>query len=390
MAKMKTLTVSGQTYTVNDPEAVSFASQVLTAGQQQTARDNIGACTEKSIQDKLCPSFTESGAVVTCDPVEGYPLEVAWETKNLAPFNEAYTLTGVVTKRFSAPLPAGTYTWSCGGYESGGDSCPNFVVFDENDTAIPGCGFMVNEQTKTFTTSHTICGVYAYSNGWAVESKEVTGTVTKLQLEKGSTATAYEPYAETATITRCGKNLLDITKGKSGTATVNGNTIRVTKNADGGRSSGNIPLRVPANTNFTLSGRLLDTNGTTTNPWTIFCITESGKYHGVTQSDVSADGTFSWSRTFTEAITRCHIQVEVGEEAGVYVEFTDLQLAFGSKTAYEPYSGGTFAPGEAVTALPGVNTIYADTGLVTVTGRLDPVAQMNKLKAAILSLGGNV
>ena len=42
MAKMKTLTVGGQTYTVQDPEAVSFASQVLTPQQQRQARENIG------------------------------------------------------------------------------------------------------------------------------------------------------------------------------------------------------------------------------------------------------------------------------------------------------------------------------------------------------------
>ena len=42
MAKMKTLTVGGQTYTVQDPEAVSFTSQVLTPQQQRQAQENIG------------------------------------------------------------------------------------------------------------------------------------------------------------------------------------------------------------------------------------------------------------------------------------------------------------------------------------------------------------
>ena len=42
MAKMKTLTVSGQTYTVQDPEAVSFTAQNLTPQQQAHARQNIG------------------------------------------------------------------------------------------------------------------------------------------------------------------------------------------------------------------------------------------------------------------------------------------------------------------------------------------------------------
>ena len=37
----------------------------------------------KNTVDKLCPTFTESGSVVTCEPVEGYPLEVEWQRKNL-------------------------------------------------------------------------------------------------------------------------------------------------------------------------------------------------------------------------------------------------------------------------------------------------------------------
>lgn len=249
MAKMKTLTVSGQTYTVNDPEAVSFCTkQALTSLQQQIARENIGACTVEQTADRLCPPFSEADTVVVCRPVEGSALAV---------------VSRIV------PRQDGT-----------GDPSPDNIRPISGHTAVK--------------------------------------------------------------LTHCGKNLFDITKAKSEMATIVGNTIRVTKNASGGRSSGSVPLRIPSNTNFTLSGKFLGTNGTTTNPWTLFCVTESGKYHGVTQSDVATDGSFRWSRTFTEAITRCYIQVEVGEEAGVYVEFTDLQIEFGSKTDYEPYKGGTF------------------------------------------------
>ena len=42
MIKMKTLTVGGQTYTVEDPEAIRFTSQQLTPQQQKQARENIG------------------------------------------------------------------------------------------------------------------------------------------------------------------------------------------------------------------------------------------------------------------------------------------------------------------------------------------------------------
>lgn len=39
------------------------------------------AWSSKNIVDKLCPVFTESGSVVTCTPMEGYPLEVTGVTK---------------------------------------------------------------------------------------------------------------------------------------------------------------------------------------------------------------------------------------------------------------------------------------------------------------------
>lgn len=75
-----------------------------------------------------------------------------------------------------------------------------------------------------------------------------------------------------------------------------------------------------------------------------------------------------------------------------------VQLEVGTtKTAYEPYNGGEFlldtsgdTPSAAIPGLPGVNTLYADSGEITVTGRKDPVAQLEKLQTAILSLGGNV
>ena len=88
MKEMKTLTVNGETYTVADPDSVSYTAQDLTDEQKAQARANIDAAhmgdskigpdawSSKNTVDKLCPAFTESGSVVTCAPVEGYPLQV--------------------------------------------------------------------------------------------------------------------------------------------------------------------------------------------------------------------------------------------------------------------------------------------------------------------------
>ena len=66
MKKMKTLTVNGETFAVCDPEAARIDDSVV--GEQ--------AWSGKQILDRLCPAFTESGTIVACEPVEGYPLDV--------------------------------------------------------------------------------------------------------------------------------------------------------------------------------------------------------------------------------------------------------------------------------------------------------------------------
>jgi hypothetical protein len=74
------------------------------------------------------------------------------------------------------------------------------------------------------------------------------------------------------------------------------------------------------------------------------------------------------------------------------IELTNLQLEYGSAaTEYEPYQQPeTFGVGEAVPALSGTNVLYADSGEITVTGKSDPVAIINKLTNAIISLGSNL
>jgi hypothetical protein len=75
-----------------------------------------------------------------------------------------------------------------------------------------------------------------------------------------------------------------------------------------------------------------------------------------------------------------------------YLHWVDsFQIEVGStKTDYEPFRGDTFGVGEPVPAIAGVNYIYADAGSVTVEGKADPVAIIDKLTNAVISLGGNV
>ena len=66
MSEMKTLTINGKKYTVTDPDAATIKD--TTVGSDTWS--------SKNIVDRLCPAFTESGAVAVCEPVKGYPLEV--------------------------------------------------------------------------------------------------------------------------------------------------------------------------------------------------------------------------------------------------------------------------------------------------------------------------
>ncbi len=55
-----------------------------------------------------------------------------------------------------------------------------------------------------------------------------------------------------------------------------------------------------------------------------------------------------------------------------WTEWSNIQVEIGDKaTSYEPYEGETFAPGEPITALKGVNSLYADSGKITVSGKVD-------------------
>jgi len=68
------------------------------------------------------------------------------------------------------------------------------------------------------------------------------------------------------------------------------------------------------------------------------------------------------------------VQIEVGTTA----------------TDYEPYLGAEFNVGEPILAIEGINTLWADIGEITVSGKADPTAIIKKLTNAIIALGGNV
>lgn len=183
------------------------------------------------IIDTLCPSFTESGSVAACEPVEGYPLEVisTFDSrsalnnmkltrcgKNLFDFKK-----GVEEIHFKAPsgadtmkygyaihLPAGTYTIHAEAISSvdqqfvfcyGNDADGNYIDLKEclqgNNVDATWLRQGGNLRPRVFAFDRNVV-FYVYQGGSATLSSAQRALVDEhnIQIEAGSVATAYEPY----------------------------------------------------------------------------------------------------------------------------------------------------------------------------------------------------
>ena len=243
----------------------------------------------KNTIDKLCPSFTESGHIVTCEPVEGYPLAVEAQP-------------GMATKVTRCGLNLLPYPYS--------------------------------NKTKT------VNGITFTDNGDGTITANGTATAdAKFVLFNGSLG---YPFSESMGI------------GFSG--------------CPSGGSSSTYHLE---------------------NAW---CgLFDKGQGCQVTPSAASNTIKQYWAD---------HLQIVIksGYTARNLVFKPCLYYGYAVK-GYQPYLGkATFAmtdddngvPRATVPALAGVNTLFVDDGELTVTGKSDPVAIINKLTNAILALGGNV
>lgn len=202
-------------------------------GIDDTVISKESTWSSKNIVDKLCPSFTESGGVVCCEPLDGYPLEVVstindkgdyWESitlrqsgKNLLkyPYYET-TMTrngitftdngdGTITANGTATadanficaywnecdLPPGRYHFKSYDAKHAGAVLANIAfrrdgvsIFDTLDT-VGGVDIELTDRPNTF---YCIVRVKA--------GKTVNNFVFKPQLEASSVATDYEPYWE--------------------------------------------------------------------------------------------------------------------------------------------------------------------------------------------------
>ena len=234
-----------------------------------------------------------------------------------------------------------------------------------------------NSAWSAKNTVDRLCPAFCES-GVAVRCEPVEGYPLSITAEEGST-----------TISRCGKNLIDYTQAIPRNANSVVNIIKNGVSWESGTYFFFVPCAVRAGETVTFS-----------------CEDEADAvsyamlYDRVKKVACSAQEYLGKPMVATaDADAVCVYKKSPQTAITTPIVLTELQLECGPiATAYEPYKAiETFVPGEDIPAWSGVNTIWADSGMVNVKGKADPTAIIEKLTKAVdeltkatVSLGGNV
>lgn len=152
---------------------------------------------------------------------------------------------------------------------------------------------------------------------------------------------------EATKITRCGKNLIDKANIVYDRDLLN--STGKTKDCPGWYATGWIP--VSPSTTYTISGTS-----------SFFRAEVDENFKPVREGNFAVEQTY---KTTEKTHYVRHNSITDG--------YSNPQLELGNTaTAYEPYRCDTFAPGEKIPALKGVNVLYADHGEITVSGKASP------------------
>ena len=364
--------------------------------------------------------------MVTCEPVEGYLLEVVSSIDvkrsgsgtpspdNVRAFVEhsAVNLTRCGKNLLPYPYISTTDTYNGIEFTSNNDGS---ITMNGTATAAMTYVFqtinLVKDTTYTFTTGLPVTsgqvGIYIFlpdwSSSWYIThfAKSFTPTSTAEykvciyipsgytvnnmvaypQLEFGTTATAYEPYIGNAFTMDLGKNIYGGSLDwNSGLLTIGYGSIVFDGVTNGKKFTATDPkaktyayLSTSGNTASKLGGKsycnqaeyitIAGSSGTA------IVITIGKTYTGV----VDEDDMYAVTSKFNALAKQLH-------NAG-----TPLIAVYELKTPITVQ----LTP-QQITALAGVNTIYSNTGNTIVTGKADPIAEIEKLKNAILATGDNI
>ena len=240
--------------------------------------------------DKLCPSFRESGAVVQCEPVEGYPLKVTTE------------------------LPAS-------------EGISEITLFHSGKNLYDRKSYPLDIKSEKGKYYH-----YTYADGKRIESNSYCSNTTLIPVGhlKGKKITLNHAPADNASWSAVG---MCFYTGSTGDTFISG---------AGG-------------------------NGRT------YVVPDNAEYMGFSVPREFADGT--------------QIQIELGDAVTEYEPYRG-QKTF-TKKFTEPVYGGNHN-WDSIPAMAGTNVLFSSVGTTVVEGKADPVALIDKLTNAIISLGGNV
>ena len=414
--EMKTLTVNGKTYIVADPDAAHF----------DNSKPGNGAWSGKNTVDQLCPTFTESGSVVSCHPVEGYPLDVvsriepvqegegdpspenirpisghtkvtlrqhcgknhiptditnadSWQVADNHAYYKAYYLPELTKGR--------QYTFSVAANTEGASNYLYLQKYINNTWITMSFVWAGSAAYKafTFTAEDTAYRLW-------ISNPNVVPNIAYAQLEEGTVATSYEPYQGDTFTAQLGQTVyggaLDWQTGvltvDKQYITVDGNTKLIGYSSYDKTNSTNryvtvnhgfqaYSLGTPPGLCDTLKlakTKIWDTdtedviNAFLPNSYTQLHMNISNSVLGITTEDDNATRTSKFSAYCAEH--PIHFVMPMAEPITVQLD-----------------------PQE-ILALSGTNTIYSDTGDTQVSGKADLRVTIEKLTNAIIALGGKV
>lgn len=242
---------------------------------------------------------------------------------------------------------------------------------------------VAENQQKVFDAGKkSACPDFNYS-GAAVVCCPLEGSLLTVETEDGATKVYRQgrnlipyPYKDTTKTV----NGVTFTVNDDRTITVNGTA---TANAQFVLYNGSLGVPFPENMGASIIGTPAGGSSSTYHMENAWCgVYDNG--NGVyLASTVSSSIKTYWC-------SHLQIVIKSGYTADNLVFKPCLRVGRGGE--YEPYvARETFAPGEAIPVLPGVNTIYADNkGIVTVTGIADPVETIDWLTDTLNTFGCNI
>ena len=340
-----------------------------------------GGVDEKTIIEKLAPAFTKTGAVVTCNPVEGHPLEVVSRitsgVKDFTPVPQLWTdeYTGDQALLI-AGLPAGEYTLNTSS-ENGADI--RVVAYDaESGTMKEICAVDYSENgieaTATFT--HNGGDLLITDDGWVgVDNIKLTAEISEFTsvslIHNGKTRKVELPEAVSHGKFTWSSGVLSVPKGNPNLITVDLTNPSNWRDVHLGEFTENAYSQTLPNGTYTICVEMLgqdsgiDIYYNDFGAWAHITSIQSG---GAETFDVCLD---------EEYPTTDICIVKNGEIAEIKLEEGGEFTGFLIKRQLTPHE---------ILGLPGVNTLKSITGDTEVSGTVTPAAVFAEQEARIAAL----